>query len=344
MEIANPRRILFLGPPDSGILKLLEDLTGSAPDPLLIAPSSPTAPSSPRASATTSATAAATSADGPATSSPTSATPAPPPTSSIAGLSHTWVLRTPYYSATLPIWVDEVASAPSWRDDFLSPEASEVVRALGAWVYCFRKPVTGADMEGVRAGLRAVKAVLDEHGGGGGGWDGVCLAVAMPQSTAPRLAVEKEDWDEVCAECGFEFVDAEETERNRFGEVTGVARVREALEANDWTAEEDVGMDGLGELGEEEDGEESDEEFGKTFAAEEAEMSVELLGMKTAMRDEEFDGLGPPEDENEEARQVEELERMMVRMRAVKDMSEGMPDEERKRFAARAVNDIMKSF
>ncbi|KAL8729532.1 MAG: hypothetical protein Q9181_004977 [Wetmoreana brouardii] len=41
--------------------------------------------------------------------------------------------------------------------------------------------------------------------------------------------------------------------------------------------------------------------------------------------------------------QVEELEGLMLRMQAIKEKGAGMPEEERKRFAAKAVKEIMKS-
>lgn len=51
----------------------------------------------------------------------------------------------------------------------------------------------------------------------------------------------------------------------------------------------------------------------------------------------EEDGIGEDEDV-----QVEELESMMLKMQAVRDMGADMPETERKRFAAEAVRDVMK--
>lgn len=51
----------------------------------------------------------------------------------------------------------------------------------------------------------------------------------------------------------------------------------------------------------------------------------------------EEDGIG-----EEENLQVEELESMMLKMQAIKDMGADMPEMERKRFAAKAVRDVMK--
>ncbi|KAF2785944.1 hypothetical protein K505DRAFT_260969 [Melanomma pulvis-pyrius CBS 109.77] len=282
MEIQHPRRIIALGAPDSGVLNLLKDLTGSAPTPI---------------------------------------------SSTTAGLSHTWALTTKYYTATLPIWIDEIPSVSEWRGEFIKPEAKEVISVIGAWIFCFRRPVTTADVATIKEALKAIADVIERACGYGG--DAVCLAVAMPQSTTPYLDMGKEEWDEVCMEYGFEFVDGEEKGgakgTNEFREEVGVKRVEEALMANDWEGGEGE-LDLGGEWGEE----------GEGLDAEEVEMGAELFGLKAAVHGVEDD------EEGDEEKQVEELESMMRKMVAIKETSEGMPEAERKRFAAKAVNDLMK--
>ncbi|KAF2635272.1 hypothetical protein P280DRAFT_198417 [Massarina eburnea CBS 473.64] len=287
MEIRHPRRILALGAPDAGVLALLKDLTGSAPD--LV-------------------------------------------TDTTAGLSHEWQVSTKYYTATLPIWLDEIPNISEWRTEFTKPEAREVVSVLGAWIFCFRKPVTSAHLDTIKETLRAIADVIEKACGYGG--DQVCLAVAMPQSTTPYLEKSAEEWDELCMEYGFEFVDVEAKGKNEFGEEMGIKRVEDALKAHEWDGEEgDEGFEFLG-----------DEEFGEGLDAEEREMGNEMFGLKMAVNGVGGDGEGEGEGEAEEGGedQVEELEKLMRKMVAVKDTSEGMPEAERKRFAAKAVNDLMK--
>ncbi|KAF2027472.1 hypothetical protein EK21DRAFT_71927 [Setomelanomma holmii] len=284
MEIKNPRRLLTLGAPDSGVLKLLSDLTGSAPKPTQ---------------------------------------------GSAAGLTHEWLLETKYYTATLPIWVDEITAVDEWRTAFTAPEAREVITVLGAWIYCFRKPVTQIDLTTSKDTMQAIADVIERACGYSG--DQVCLAVAMPQSTTPYLDMAHEEWEDICTEHGFEYIDFEKTGKNEFGEKVGVHRVREALEACEWE-----GADGL-DFG---DADDEEEGFGG-FAAEEAEMNMELFGMKGALHgfgDEE----GGEQSAEDEAKEVEELAAMMRKMVAIKEMGEGMEEAERKRFAAKAVNDLMK--
>ncbi|GME28164.1 hypothetical protein GTA08_BOTSDO04110 [Neofusicoccum parvum] len=297
MEISNPRRILVIGAPDSGILPFLKDLTGTAPTPT-------------------------------------------GPDASLAGLTHSWTLRTAYYAATLPVWIDEIGDLPAWRAEFLKPEAREVVAAVGGWVLVLRKPVDAAARRDALAAMRAVRDVVERAEGLG--WDGVCLAVAVGSgvvATAGEVvgrAEGEEELEDGAQDCGFEYVDAEKKgERNEFGEKVGMERVREALEANDWEGgggEEADFEDFEAGLGSDDD----DGDWGKTFAAEEAEMGVELMGLKTELN-------GGEEDEEDEAAQVEELERMMSKLSGIRDMAAGMPEEQRKKFAAKAVNDLMKS-
>jgi hypothetical protein len=92
-----------------------------------------------------------------------------------------------------------------------------VLRALGAFVYVFRKPVDADALAAIKEGLGAVETVVREGCGGSGLWDGVCLAVGTRQSEKPGLGVGAEEWDEVCRAFGFEYVDAEARGRNEFG-------------------------------------------------------------------------------------------------------------------------------
>jgi hypothetical protein len=235
---------------------------------------------------------------------------APEPVSgSAAGLTHEWLLETKYYTTTLPIWVDEITDVAEWRTAFTAPEAREVITALGAWIYCFRKPVTQTDLSTVKDTMQAIADAIERACGFSG--DQVCLAVAMPQSTTPYLDMPSEEWEDICTETGFEYVDFEKTGKNEFGEKVGVQRVRESLEACEWDSAE--GLD----LGDDEDGDE--EGFGG-FAAEEAEMNMELFGMKGALH-----GFGDEDEEQptaeDEAKEVEELEVMMRKMIAIKGPS-----------------------
>lgn len=175
---------------------------------------------------------------------------------------------------------------------------------LGAWIFCFRKPVTKTDLSGIKDTMQAIADSIERACGYGG--DQVCLAVAMPQSTTPYLDMPGEEWDELCADTGFEFVDFEKTGKNEFGEPMGVQRVREALEAGEWESTEGLDF-----------GDDGDEEGFGGFAAEEAEMNMELFDMKGALHG--FgDAEGGPQTAEEEAKEVEELEVMMRKMVAIK--------------------------
>lgn len=192
--------------------------------------------------------------------------------------------------------------------------------AVGAWVYVFPKPDKGdgdaakAERERVLATMDAVQKVVEK--GAGLGWDGVCLAVGVRGRTAGLVGTSEavveeraggwgfEEWEDAARDKGFEYVDAEAKGRNEFGEMQGMARVKEALEANEWEGE--AALSDLEDL----DGEGSgDEDWSKTFAAEEAEMGMELMGLKTELNS------GDGEDQ---AAQVDELERMMSKLSGIR--------------------------
>ncbi|PHH65686.1 hypothetical protein CDD81_1772 [Ophiocordyceps australis] len=144
--------------------------------------------------------------------------------SSLAGSTHDLPIKTSYYTATLPVWLDLVDDPEAWAASFLSDEAAEVLAALGAVVVVFGQ----GQEEQTKLLIRQVGRVLDE-GLGGWEWDGVRLAVGFGDG-------REEEWEEICAEAGLEFVRVGEGEEtlNEFGEKMGMARVKEALEANDW--------------------------------------------------------------------------------------------------------------
>lgn len=137
--------------------------------------------------------------------------------SSLAGNSHQWTVKTAYYSTTIPIWLDEISDAELWAAEFLTPEAREVLAVIGAFVVCFRKPVDESRLESIRALLESVAQVARE--GCGYAWDGACLAVAMPQSTTPCLEKSVDEWGDLCQQFGFEFVDFEAKGRNEYSGV-----------------------------------------------------------------------------------------------------------------------------
>jgi hypothetical protein len=70
-------------------------------------------------------------------------------------------------------------------------------------------------------------------------WDGVCLAVAMPQSVAPFIEKSFDEWEKLCQEFGFEFVDFENKGRNEYaGKLSRIACANERadFDQNRWVS------------------------------------------------------------------------------------------------------------
>jgi len=198
---------------------------------------------------------------------------------------------------------------------------------LGAFIVCFRKPINEEGLKEVKDLMEGVAEVVKE--GCGLMWDGVCLAVGMPQSTTPYLEKTFDEWEELCQEYGFEFVDFESKGRNEYSgsvitllswmstadlsEPMGMERLKEALEANDWEGNDELGeaidLDGLEN--------ESDDAGSIGFgldAADKAEMEKEMRGMKQAIYGGDDDG-GEEEPNDQD---VEELQALMLKMQAVR--------------------------
>lgn len=159
--------------------------------------------------------------------------------------------------------------------------------------------------------------------GCGYSWEGVCLAVSCKNSQTPLLALAKGEWEDICQDHGFEYVDLEEGGRgekgmrNEFRERVGGERVKEALESNDWATDEMAGDEELEDFLLN-DGDAASEETGSLgFGIDPKEMEEEMRGMKRAIYgngddDDDDDQEGKDDDE------VEKLQAMMLKMQAVR--------------------------
>lgn len=245
-------------------------------------------------------------------------------------------MKTAYYSAKVPIWIDEILDAEAWKTEFLKPDAQEVVEVVGAWIYCFRKSENKDTQEDVKAALQAIQAVTEEHVGYAA--DMAMLAVAVPtgKAIATSSSPDHADWEDICLEYGFEYIDYAGQGMNEFREKTGFERLKEALEANEWAATEggegDFDIDTL-------DLEGHDDSTG--FALDEAEMTAELFGIKAALANEDPD-IEDTIPLSEQADQVDNLDRLLGRLLAVKENSADLPEPQRKRMAAQAVKDLLR--
>lgn len=241
-------------------------------------------------------------------------------------------LSNAYYKATIPIWHEELHDLDAWRADYLSDDAKEVVQALGAWIYCF-------DHAGnVQIGdtLRSIDKVIERACSDS--WEGVKLAIGCSTSMDTQ-ALEDE-----CQEHGFEFIDAHASGRNEFHEARGLARVKEALEANDWSADANLTDSDLEDFG---DFEANNIE---TFDGQARES---LLHAMNDMDDTQTDG-----NELDTSIQVENLDKLFVSALAIKgnavrggysatsnkigtEQGARLPIGERKQFAAKAINKLI---
>ncbi|CAI7612177.1 unnamed protein product [Penicillium pancosmium] len=406
-NVPNPRRLLILTPPTQSpsiIPPLLHTLSGV---PITEIPNSQPVSESSKDKEQETQSQSQTQPE-----TETSSEPIPPQPSFAGYTTHSPLrLSTKYYTAEVPIWVDEVPLLPApknnsksnstststspstpdsssgsetWKNDFLSEEAQIVREAVGALIVAVRAPaprndananagVDVAQSEDVLAlsalmrDIGAVKGCIDEERGG---MDvpGVFLLVgaggkSTPVSVSASARDPEEDvgdelggdvplsvgwWEDQLFDMGlfgWEVVEwdplGEEKEktRNKFGEYEGMPRVKEVLETHDWSA---AGEDGLDDdleaelLG-------FDREGGSGFGMEVNELEREMLGLRMAIErgggDGDSDGNS---DGDEEEDKVESMETLIMRMQSLRDMGSELPDSERRRFAAKAVQDIMR--
>ncbi|KAM0253100.1 hypothetical protein ACHAQJ_007422 [Trichoderma viride] len=326
MDISNPRRILAvsLEGSESHLSRVIKDLTGSSPE---------------------SASA------------------------SLAGITHDLELKTSYYTASVPIWLDIIASPSEWASSFLSEEAREVLAVLGGLVLVFAIPSAkpaALTADGDPPSLIRHVGSIVQKGLGGWEWDGVRLAIGIGEGDA-------DEWDELCTEAGLEFVQLKsgQVDKNEFGEKTGIPRVREALESNDWDQLDDGPLSDFDEThSDKSDNAEDFDPESLDFGVDRSDFEGLRMAIWETSRLEVGDAdnaspdkakpdqpkaadvtAGPTADvkdgEEEEDRDlgdedVAKVEKMMRKLLAAKEMGEGMSETQRKRLAARAVEEVMR--
>ncbi|KAF3056234.1 hypothetical protein GL218_06409 [Daldinia childiae] len=318
MDISNPRRILAVSLADSThhLTKVIKDLTGTHPEQT---------------------------------------------STSLAGSSHSLSLKSKYYTAEVPIWLDLISSPSEWAGSFLSPQAKMVLGVLGGVVVVFPLPVKSQtdEIKAARELIQNVGKVVKE-GLGGWTWDGVGLCLGVGEID------DVDEWEDYCSEWCLEFVQVKNQSvatRNEFGEKTGIPRALEALESIDWsqTSYDYPGFDPQdledfeaqfdienGDNGKDEDGPDLDPE-NLDFGFDREDFADLKQAIWNSEKDEDFlngelstdtskkdDG----EDMNDE--EIRKIERMMGKLQAVRDTSAGLPEDQRKRIAAKAVAEVMK--
>ena len=239
-----------------------------------------------------------------------------PNNATLSGTSHYLSLKTAYYEADVPIWIDTIdpASPSSWSADFLLEEAAEVLQALGGYVLSFPRPVTNEEKTRLKEVVKEVGKVVKRAERKG--WDGVLVLVLMSQDIVPHLELDQaamEEWEDWGIEHGgWEVIDgnAKAGTKNEFGEKAGWERAKEALEANSWEGVEvgvdleDIGLDLA--------------DFVKGEVDE--EMRGEMEGMKQAI----YDGGHNDAEEEGDDQDVEEMELLVRKMQSLRGKSEGV--------------------
>ncbi|CAI7581585.1 unnamed protein product [Penicillium discolor] len=138
--------------------------------------------------------------------------------------------------------------------------------------------------------------------------------------------------------------------RNQYGEREGMPRIKEVLETHDWSmVGGDSGFDGDNDPDVDSDDDLQDQLLGlggsRGFGDEVHELEREMFGLRMAIERGGGDGDERDDSDHDDGEgeiDVESMEALMMRMQAIKDMSSELPEGERKRFAAKAVQDIMR--
>ncbi|OQE23107.1 hypothetical protein PENSTE_c009G01240 [Penicillium steckii] len=381
-NIPNPRRLLILTPPSQSlsiIPPLLHTLSGV---PVTDIPQTQADPNTPTGQEKESGAQQSQSQSQPDSTTPsfagyTTHSPLQLNTKYYKAEVPIWVDEVPLDSSD-----KSDSGSATWKTDFLSEEAEIVREAVGALVVAVKAPGPHSIREGesdiaqskdvlalsaLMRDIGAVKGCIDEERGGmdvpgvfllvKSGSGSANTAVAASRSSGEEGEEIGDDvdvplsvgwWEDRLFDLGlfgWEVVEwdplgnEEVKTRNKFGEYEGMPRVKEVLETHDWSAAS--ADDGL-----EDDLEEAllgfDGKRGSGFGMEVNELEREMLGLRMAIEKGGGDGESNGEEDGEEEDKVESMETLIMRMQSLRDMGSELPDSERRRFAAKAVQDIMR--
>ncbi|KAM3507574.1 hypothetical protein MY11210_007082 [Beauveria gryllotalpidicola] len=255
----------------------------------------------------------------------------------LAGITHDLPLKTKYYATTVPIWLDLIESPSEWASSFLSTEASEVLAVLGSLILVFSIPdSTAAAADSTRQLIRQVGKVVHD-GLGGWAWNGVKLAVGVGS------ALDVDEWDELCAEAGLEFVQVGggEDKLQQFGEKSGIPRVKEALEANEWdlvSAHEPPFDD---EVANKHTSDDALDPENMNFGLGQADLET-LKNAILANQGQEQDLQEDRKEEDVGDEDVAKVQAMMRKLQAAREAGETMSETQRRKMAAKAVEEVMR--
>ena len=255
---------------------------------------------------------------------------------------------------------EEVPTLPAWRIQMLSDAALEVRGVIGGIVLALPmsfSPTTSVSKQVLPDGyldvveaVNELRDVIEEEGHGRDVASVILLMGTGKEGESGGLGVATEKMEEVLLEergiLGWDIVrwEGAATEkaevngaRNAYGEKIGIERVKELLESIDWSAP-------LPSIGKEDNdlgflsSEYEDAKLGVDgLKLQGQELEQEMMGLKLAMRDHDFDG-----DIEEEDLQVDQLPRLLDRVVAIKEAGLEMSKSDREKFAKREVDRIMK--
>ncbi|KAL8803647.1 MAG: hypothetical protein Q9182_003062 [Xanthomendoza sp. 2 TL-2023] len=274
---------------------------------------------------------------------------------------------------TIPIWHDTISPTPKalqeWATEWQAPEAREVIKSLGAWIVVTQEPSPaqaddhiksgkGEDVfttqipsiqDALRTTLSTIHDTIAHHSSAtDDDYDTTPLLLLIstpPQPLLPLRPPSTDEWEDLGLDSGgWQYIDSTASGKNEFYESTGLERLKEALEAHEWDAGDDFDADGMDDFETSLGLREGDDDTSSESVSIGLGREDDRVGLREAMlpRDELGKG-GEDGDEKQRDMQVAELETMMIKMQAVKERGASMPEEDRKRLAAKAVREIMKS-
>ena len=123
-----------------------------------------------------------------------------------AGLTHSIILTTRYYSTEAGIWIDEIPDDNEpWLEEYLSEEATPVLQSVAAVILTVDNATATSAKD-----VQILKQLSDR--GEEVDWDGTCLVVRKVSESK-----DASEFSSLCDDEALELIDMNESGENEFG-------------------------------------------------------------------------------------------------------------------------------
>ena len=148
---------------------------------------------------------------------------------SLVGASHKHEISNKYYSATIPVWIDDLQDLDGWLEGFMSDEATEVRDEIACYMLVVQTPCSRERYEHVLSMMKAINKVI-----GLGTQEATSMLILMPNPHTSSFCPTHDEWEDACMDLDFDFAFGPIEGSVDESQLPGIEHVQQSLELIDW--------------------------------------------------------------------------------------------------------------